>query len=505
MRIFLALFFFTAYSAFAADRPNIVIFLVDDMGLMDTTVPFLVDEAGNPQKQDLNSYYRTPSMERLAAQGTRFSQFYAQSVCSPTRISILTGQNAARHHCTQFIAPAGNNRGTYGPEGWRWIGLKEGELTLPHLFSEAGYTSIHVGKAHYGPVDSFASEPLNLGFDVNVAGHAWGAPGSYFGESNYGAPKSPKAVPGLEKYHGTETFLSEALTIEAKAELDKVISADKPFFLYFGHYAVHSPFHSDPRFAGHYESSDKPKNAKAYATLIEGMDKSLGDLMDHLEAKGIAEETLIFFVGDNGSDAPLGPTHDVASSAPLRGKKGTHYEGGMRVPFIAAWAKPNAENPIQKAFEIPQGEIQTKQIGVVHELFTTSLDAAGIDIPAGYVTDGGSLRKLLVEGSDDSRQEEFLMHFPHSHRSSYFTSFRSGDWKLVYHYPVPRKKNKKSNTGPFPRYELFHLSEDPTEATNLAESHPDDLKRMVKAMAGALEAQGALYAIDEEGKQLKPE
>ena len=110
------------------------------------------------------------------------------------------------------------------------------------------------------------------------------------------------------------------------------------------HYALHAPFNSDPRFAPNYADSDKSKGAIAFATIVEGMDKSLGDLMDHLEALDVAEDTLIVFLGDNGSDAPLGKTHEVASSAPLLGKKATHYEGGMRVPFIAAWAKPDTSN-----------------------------------------------------------------------------------------------------------------------------------------------------------------
>ena len=93
---------------------------------------------------------------------------------------------------------------------------------------------------------------------------------------------------------------------------------------------------------------ESQKNAQAYATLIEGMDKSLGDILDHLESLGIAENTLVLFVGDNGSDAPLGPVHEHASSFPLRAKKGTHYEGGMRVPFIASWAKPSKKNQFQK-------------------------------------------------------------------------------------------------------------------------------------------------------------
>ena len=163
------------------------------------------------------------------------------------------------------------------------------------------------------------------------------------------APSGPAhAVPHLEKYHGTDTFLTEALTLETKPRLTQAVKDGKPFYLYMAHYAVHAPFHSDPRFAAHYKNSGKSAPAQAFATLIEGMDKSLGDILDHLDELGVAENTLVFFLGDNGSDAPLGHQHAVACAAPLRGKKGAHYEGGMRVPFIAAWAKPNRAKPAPK-------------------------------------------------------------------------------------------------------------------------------------------------------------
>lgn len=131
--------------------------------------------------------------------------------------------------------------------------------------------------------------------------------------------------------------------------MEAAVKESRPFFLYLAHYAVHSPFNADPRFADHYKDSGKPAAAQAFATLIEGMDKSLGDVLDQLEKLGVAQDTLFFFLGDNGSDAPLGAEHGVACAAPLRGKKATHYEGGMRVPFIAAWAKPDASNPLAEA------------------------------------------------------------------------------------------------------------------------------------------------------------
>ena len=155
-------------------QPNIIVFLVDDMGLMDTSVPFLTDKSGQPASQPLNSWYHTPNMEQLAEKGIRFSQFYAQSVCSPTRASLLTGQNATRHHTTTWINPSENNHGKFGPKQWNWQGLDSASVTFPLLLKNKGYKTIHIGKGHFGPVGSEGADPKNIGFEVNIAGAAWG-------------------------------------------------------------------------------------------------------------------------------------------------------------------------------------------------------------------------------------------------------------------------------------------------------------------------------------------
>lgn len=493
--------FLVLHASFSAepDQPNIIIFLVDDMGVMDTSVPFLTDDSGKPKRYPLNDYYRTPHMERLAERGIRFNNFYAMSVCSPTRISILTGQNAARHRATNWINPDKDNAGPQGAPDWNWQGLKKGDVTLPGLMRENGYRTIHVGKAHFGPRDYEGSEPLNLGFDVNIGGASFGAPGSYYGEENYGrgTKRANSAVPHLEKYHGTDTFLTEALTIEAKEAVAGSVKSGKPFFLYFAHYAVHAPFHSDPRFADHYKDSGKPAPAQAFATLIEGMDKSLGDMLDQLDELGVAKNTLIFFVGDNGTDAPLGHQHEVVCAAPLRGKKGAHYEGGVRVPFIAAWAGAESGNEFQKRLPIAAGAIQS-QSAAVYDMFPTILalvEAAG---PEDHPVDGARLDSLLTGKPDPKREEYFLMHYPHGpHRTSYFTAFRQGDWKTIYHY-FPSEESEGTH------YQLYNLAKDPFESTNLAAKNPERLGRMMRGLIDGLEAQGAVYPIDEEGKAQKP-
>ncbi len=487
-------------AATPADRPNVVVFLIDDMGVMDTSLPFLTDASGRAKRYPLNDFYRTPNMERLAARGVRFNNFYAMSVCSPTRISIMTGQNAARHRTTNWINPDRDNAGPQGAPDWNWRGLKTGDVTLASLLRAQGYRTLHVGKGHFGPRDSEGADPRNLGFDINVAGASIGAPASYFGSENFGqrsAQRASHAVFGLEKYHGREIFLTEALTLEANAHVADAVKASKPFFLYFPHYAVHSPFNSDPRFAAHYKDSGKPAPAQAFAGLIEGMDKSLGDVLDQLDRLGVAENTLVIFLGDNGSDAPLGHEHAVASAAPLRGKKGSHYEGGVRVPFIAAWAKPNAAHPGQQRLPITAGAIQPQQAAVM-DLFPTILGLAGVTAPRGHAVDGARLDALLAGRRDPRRPEKFLMHYPHGpHRSDYWTSYREGAWKVIYHY-VPSAVSGNSH------YQLFNLGEDPFEENDLAAARPAELRRLLQAMIAELERHAAVYPIAADKTALRP-
>lgn len=484
-------------AAFAQSKPNIIVFLVDDMGVMDTSVPFIVDKKGTPIRQPLNDWYRTPHMERLAEQGIRFSTFYAQSVSSPSRTSILTGQNATRHRTTNWINSESNNRTPFGPPDWNWKGLSSQDQVYPKVLQKAGYKTIHVGKAHFGCMKSEGEDPTNIGFEVNIAGSSIGHPGSYHGENGYGWIKGQRerAVPDLGEYHGTKTFLSDALTLEAGKEIEKAVAENRPFYLNMAHYAVHAPFETDERFIGHYTDPAKKADAKAFATLIEGMDKSLGDLMKLLEKLGIAENTLIIFLGDNGGDAPLGGADEYGSSAPLRGKKGSEFEGGVRIPFIMSWGHPNRNNKFQKKFPIASNQIQN-QMATVMDIYPTVLSVAGVEVPKKHVIDGFNLKKM-VRGEDDSKHpQEFLMHFPHAHRGSYFTTFRQRDWKLIYHY------NPK--TPAQPDCLLYDLKNDPNEAKNLAQAEPERLRRMIMKMAERLVEEGALYSIDKDGNALKP-
>ena len=492
------------------DRPNVVVFIVDDMGLMDTSVPFITDAQGKPSKQPLNDWYHTPNMEKLAEKGMRFSQFYAQSVCSPTRASLLSGKNATRHHTTTWINPVNNNRGKFGPKAWNWQGLTSKNITFPKLLQQQGYETIHIGKGHFGPLKSEGADPLNLGFDVNIAGGPWGRPKSYYGHNQYGNhPKYKKEgialthnIKHLSAYYDEDIFLTEALTLEANKQISQAVAQDKPFLLYLSHYAVHAPFDRDPRFAKRYINQDMSSKAQAYATLVEGMDKSLGDITKQLKKLGVAENTLIIFVGDNGSDAPLGNENAIASSAPLKGKKGSSWEGGMRAPLIVAWASLNKNIPSQQHYPILKNSVNT-QITSILDIFPTVLSVTNTPSFPNNIIDGEDLSPLFEgEKTQDkqanlARKNSFLMHFPHKHRHSYFTTYRLGDWKIIYKYNPEDKKKVK-------RYQLFNLANDIDESNDLSSSHPDKLQSMMESMVAELARENAQYPIAKDGTPLLP-
>ena len=300
----------------AKDKPNIIMFLVDDMGWQDTSVPFY-----NNQTSNLNTRFQTPNMERLARMGVKFTEAYACAISSPTRCSLMSGMNASRHRVTNWTLelnqqtdatsdvislPSWNYNGIQ-PEGADSISNATPITSLPQVLKDNGYRTIHCGKAHFGARTTPGEDPAQMGFDVNIAGGANGAPGSYLGTRNFGEG-SRFAVHGLEKYYGKDIFLTEALTLEAIREMDESVQMKQPFYLYMSHYAVHSPYDDDARFSGKYRGKeDKQLNAPLnesearYAALVEGMDKSLGDILDYLNSKPeVAQNTIILFMSDNG-------------------------------------------------------------------------------------------------------------------------------------------------------------------------------------------------------------
>lgn len=461
-------------------RPNIVLFLVDDMGWQDTSVPF-ADEV-----TPFNKRYRTPNMESLAARGMKFTRAYACSICSPTRVSLMTGLNAARHRVTNWTLRknATNDRKHEVldfPE-WNMNGLSpepgiENTIyarCLPDFLREAGYERIHVGKAHFGAVGTPGEDPLNVGFTVNIAGHAAGGPGSFLGTQDFSAVwrNGDKIwdVPGLEKYHGKDIFLTEALTREALAAVDTAVREEKPFYLYLSHYAVHVPYAEDSRFIERYKQMGLDEKEAMYAAMVEGMDKSLGDVMHYLDEHGLRESTIILFMSDNGGLSAHGRggvphTHNK----PLSSGKGSAHEGGVREPMIVDWP----------GVTVPGSKCDTPVI--IEDFFPTILEMAGVEQDSEI--DGRSFVPLLKGEPTDDPHRAFFWHVPNNWGPKGpgigpSSAILKDDWKLIYYHNPERK----------PRYELFHLSEDIGEQNNLAETQPEKKAALAKELAAYLQS-----------------
>ena len=465
-------------SLHARKRPNIVLFMVDDMGWQDTSVPFWT------QRTPLNATYETPNMERLARQGMLFTQAYASPISSPSRCSLLTGTNAARHHVTNWTFRRGQmtdgQDDLLAPPDWNYNGICQVEGT-PNTFvarsfvdvlRSAGYHTIHCGKAHWGAQDTPGESPLHFGFEVNIAGHAAGGPATYLSERNFGhdaegRPTAQFAIPGLQKYWGTGTFLTEALTQEALGALD---NSAPPFFLYMSHYAVHVPIDRDMRFYEKYRRKEA-----AYASLIEGMDKSLGDILDWLDRNGQAENTIVLFMSDNGGYATGAEWRDeplFTQNAPLRSGKGSLLEGGIREPMIVRWPG------------FVEGDTRCDSYLAIEDFFPTILEMADIrhyQVP--QTIDGRSFVPLLRGRGNPSRGRCLIWNYPHVWGNKgpgidLNCAIREGDWKLIYSYKTREK-------------ELYDIRHDIGEEHNLADEQPDLVRRLSRQLGKRLRAMRA--------------
>ena len=408
---------FSARSPLAADSPpNIVLFLVDDMGWQDTSVPFAKETT------PFNKRYHTPHMEKLAAAGMKFTQAYACSVCSPTRVSLMTGLNAARHRVTNWTLRKNASNDGRHPKlkfpRWNVNGLSPvagiertvHAKALPAFLREAGYRTIHVGKAHFGAIDTPASDPKTIGFDVNIAGHAAGGPGSFLGTQNFSAAwrKGSRVwdVPGLEAYHGKDIFMTEALTIEANKAVDKAVAEGKPFFLYMSHYTVHVPLAIDKRFYDKYRADGLGKTEAMYAGMVEGMDKSLGDILANVERHGLTDDTVVIFMSDNGGLSAHGRGGERHThNKPLSSGKGSAHEGGVRVPMMVSWPGVTKTGSV------------CEQPVIIEDFFPTVLEIAGVKNvqQVGDLIDGVSFTNLLRGENDPARATRPLIwHYPNN-------------------------------------------------------------------------------------------
>ena len=464
-------------SAEEQKRPNIILFMVDDMGWQDTSLPFWT------QKTPYNEAYETPNMERLAKQGMMFTQAYACNISSATRCSLITGANNARHRVTNWTLErdkqTDRQSATVELPDWNYNGVSQVEGTnntyvgtsFVELLRQSGYHTIHCGKAHWGSLDTPGENPTHWGFEVNIAGHAAGGLATYLSERNYGHTRDGKAyslmsIPGLENYWGTGVFATEALTREAIKALDKAKKYNQPFYLYMAHYAIHVPIDKDMRFFPKYVRKGLSDKEAAYASLIEGMDKSLGDLMDWLEKNGEADNTIVIFMSDNGGLAAEPEWRDGevhTQNAPLRSGKESLYEVANRQPKLVS--RPRVVIP---------GPRCDKYL-MIEDFYPTLLEMAGVkDYKTVAPLDGVSFMPLLKGTGDPSKGRALVWNFPNIWGNdgpgiNLDCAIRKDEWKLVYYYETGKK-------------ELFNIPEDIGEKHDVAAEHPDIVRRLSKEL-----------------------
>ena len=442
---------------------NVVFILVDDLGARDLSCYG-------------SSFHRTPHLDRLAAQGLRFTQAYsANPVCSPTRAALMTGKHPNRLNITDWIPGQDpQNRAWLGPQDASELALDE--VTLPEALREWGYVTFFAGKWHLGNEGYF---PEDQGFQENHGGHHRGSPpGGY-----YSPYKNPKLSDGPEG-----EYLPDRLTDEAIAFLQR--SGTKPFLLYLSYYTVHTPIQASKKHIAEWEYEAEVQFADGemhtqtegkgetrlrqdradYASMVAAMDENVGRLLAQLDSLHLTDNTLVVFTSDNGGLSTLFPNRNApTSNYPLRAGKGWCYEGGIRVPLIiraGAGGKPG---------------IQTDEPVVSQDLFPTILSELGLPPRADLDLDGNSLSPLLT-GADSLPTRPLFWHFPHYHGSAWEpgSALRWGDWKYIRFYTPERE-------------ELYHLAVDPGEQNDLAAVNPEQLVLMRELLTEKLTETGAQY------------
>lgn len=424
-------------------KPNIVFFLVDDMGYMDI--------ACNGSKT-----YETPNIDSIAKEGLRFTQAYAAcGVCSPSRHAIMSGKYPARSGCTN-----------YG------MHMKASEFTLAESLKENGYETWFVGKWHLGSKEG--EKPEDQGFDINIGGGSEGQPGSYFWPYSSKRSKNGGTLTQHLKEGGKEgEYLTDRLGDEAVKLINKH-DGKKPFFLYFSFYSVHTPIQAKEDDVEYFKKkiaamkfAEGPSTVKEggkamkqmqdspqFASMVKSVDDAVGKVRAKLKEKGFDENTLIFFTSDNGGAAYYG---NATSNLPLRGAKGWYFEGGIREPLLISWPG-----------KIKPGESSEKVIGT--DFYPTILDLIGAEQKPAQHIDGVSIKTALL-GQKALPKRNLYWYYPHDHGSGTKASSAmvSGDYKLI----------QSLRSG---EVQVFNLKNDLGEKKDLAKSNPELTSELLKQL-----------------------
>lgn len=422
----------------AVSRPNIVFILADDMGW-----------------SDLGCYgadlHETPHLDRLARQGVRFTQAYGMSVCSPTRACLLTGKHAARLQMTTWRESALATGAEAPVEGRRLIppktvaDLPHREKTIARLLQEQGYRTFHVGKWHLGDADH---SPETHGFELNIGGTHWGAPSTYFHPFSgpFGPLKEQRYVPGFGAGRRGD-YLTDRTTDEALKIIDAV--GREPFFLNLWYHSPHTPLEAPTNLVRRFQARLRPDmhhQNPVYAAMIASLDANVGRLLQHLEKRGLARNTMVIFMSDNGGSIGNFRERRITDNYPLRSGKGSLYEGGVRVPLFIRWPGHTAAG------------LTVDEPVLCTDLFPTMAEAVGASPET--AADGLSLWPLLRQAGGHLGRTELFFHYPHYYATTTpVSAVRHGDWKLVEYLEDHR-------------VELYNLRTDPGESHDLAATEP---------------------------------
>jgi arylsulfatase A len=408
-------------------HPNIIFILADDLGWA---------EAGCYG----NTFNSTPNIDRLAADGLRFTNAYsAAPVCSPTRASIMTGQHPARVGITDYLRADDPNH------------LRPAASSLPRMLKQAGYHTGLIGKWHLmGDYSTRKGDPKLHGFDEVICSES-----SYIGPGYYWHPY--KHLAGLAARTPGE-YLTDRLNQEAVDFIGR--NAGQPFYLHLAHYAPHTKLDAKPELAAKYKSrpeAGQKKNNPLLAAMLESIDQGVGRILDELRRRGLDRDTLVIFNSDNGGEM------NVTTNAHLHGGKSQLFEGGIRVPLVVRWPG-----------EIPAN--QTCPVPVVStDYYPTLLEIAGTRPPSNYTLDGVSIVPLLRNPKAAGKERDICWYYPldqdHFLGGRSALAIRHANWKLIEFLKTGEKQ-------------LFDLAADPSETQDLASAKPD----IVRQLAGRLAA-----------------
>jgi arylsulfatase A-like enzyme len=397
-------------SVLADEKPNVLLILADDLGYQD------LGFQGSPE-------IKSPNLDRLAASGIRFTDGHVTaSVCSPSRAGLMTGRYQQRFGHESNVPPTPH-------------GMDLDEVTLGQKMQQAGYRTAIIGKWHLGNLDT--QYPTARGFDY-FYGLREGSR-SYF--YNAGKDDKPGNRHGIEE-NGKQVpfkgYLTDVLGDQAIEFIKQ--DSDKPFFLYLSFTAPHGPLQAtDDDIARFKHIEDKKR--RTYAAMVWAMDRAIGKVISQLDADGVTDNTLIWFLSDNG-----GATGNASVNLPLAGHKGIKFEGGIRVPFVMQWKK---KFPVAREY---------REMVSALDILPTCVAAAGGDLTSKRPLDGVNLLPFLNGENTNVPHAKLYWH------KLWFSAMREGPWKLIY----------VQDYG----YALYNLDDDPTERNNLAKTNPTRVTSM---------------------------